>query len=211
MDYKEALAEIEKLENGADIITAIKTETGRLGAEAKNHRLSGEKASGKLKSLLSNLGLEDTDDVADKAKELKTTLDAFNAGGKSPDEVQKQVAALTKQLDTVKTQLTDMTQKAETEKGKRIAALKHSLAVDALTKGNAASPEAMAKLLDEYLVVGDDEKVIYKFGDKEMSVADGVKGWLTDNAWAVKANAQSGGGASVGGAGSSDPFLSGLN
>lgn len=210
MDFREALEKIEKMEGGADIITAIKAETGRLGNEAKNHRLAGEKTGSKLSALLTALGLADSDDVADKAKELKATLDSFAAGGKTPDEMQKQMATLTKQLDSFKTQLSDMTKKAEDEKGKRLAALKHSLAVDALTKGNAASPEAMAKLLDEYLVIGDDEKVSYKDGDKEMSVADGVKGWLEANAWAVKAGAKGGSGAPAGGGGMGEAFLDGL-
>ena len=34
-----------------------------------------------------------------------------------------------------------------------------------------------------------------------MSVEDGVKGWLSSNTWAVKANPQGGGGAPVSGGG----------
>ena len=46
---------------------------------------------------------------------------------------------------------------------------------------------------------------------KEISLEDGVNGWLKENSWAVKANGAGGGGSNGGGGGSDDPFLSGFN
>lgn len=211
MEIKDVYTALEKLDNGADLIAAIKAETNKLSNEAKTHRQSGEKSSAKVKALLESLGLEDSDDVAEKAKELKTTLDSFSQDGKKPSDVARQIAELTKTVHTTSTQLKAMTEKAEAEKTKRLAALVHSKAVDALTKGNAASPENMAKLIADKLIVGDDESISYKDGDKTMSLDEGVKGWLGENAWAVKANGQQGGGSSGGSGGEGDPFLAGFN
>lgn len=212
MDIKEVYTKLETVENGAEMIAAIKAETNRLSNEAKTHRQSNDKNTAKIKSILENLGLEDGDDVADKVKDLKATLDSFAQDGKKPSDVAKQLNDLTKQVSTVTKQLADMTATATAEKNKRFDAMKTSALVDALTKGNAASPKDMAKLIADKLVVGDDESITYKDGDKDMSVEDGVKAWLGANTWAVKASAQGGGGAPAGGAGgSNDPFLAGFN
>lgn len=212
MDIKEVYTKLETIENGAEMIAAIKAETNRLSNEAKGHRQSNDKNAAKIKAILENLGLEDADDVADKAKDLKATLDSFAQDGKKPSEVAKQISDLTKQVSTVTKQLADMTATATAEKNKRFEAMKTTALVDALTKGNAASPKDMAKLIADKLVVGDDETITYKDGDKDMSIEDGVKAWLGANTWAVKASAQGGGGAPAGGAGgNSDPFLAGFN
>ena len=212
MDIKEVYTKLETVENGAEMIAAIKAETNRLSNEAKGHRQSNDKNAAKIKSILENLGLEDGDDVADKVKDLKATLDSFAQDGKKPSDVAKQISDLTKQISSVNKQLADMTEKATAEKNKRFEAMKTSALVDALTKGNAASPKDMAKLIADKLVVGDDESISYKDGDKDMSVEDGVKAWLGANTWAVKAGAQNGGGAPAGGAGgNADPFLAGFN
>lgn len=82
--------------------------------------------------------------------------------------------------------------------------------MDALTKGNAARPENMARLIADNIVVGDDETLSYKDGDKTMSLDEGIKGWLAANTWAVKAGGQGGGGAPGGAGGNADPFLAGF-
>ena len=194
MDLREVFEKLEKLDNGAEMITAIKAETNRLNNEAKNHRLNGDKATTKVKELLESLGLEDGDDVVEKAKGLKSALDSFAQSGKKPEEVAKAMSDLNKKVEQVTKQLADMTKEKEVEKTKRIDAMKTSALVDALTKGNAAAPKDMAKLIADRLVVGDDESLMYKNGDTDVSVEDGVKAWLTENSWAVKANVQGGGG-----------------
>ena len=47
MELKDVFAALEKVENCAEMIVAIKAETNRLSNEAKAHRMNGEKASGK--------------------------------------------------------------------------------------------------------------------------------------------------------------------
>ena len=69
----------------------------------------------------------------------------------------------------------------------------------------------MAKLLQDSIVIKDDESLVYKDAEgKEISLEDGVKGWLKDNTWAVKANNAGGSGSTGGGGGNDDPFLAGF-
>ena len=213
MDMKDVYAALEKLDNGADLITAIKGEINTLNNEAKKNRIAGEHTAEKLKNVLAGLDLEDADDVADKAKNLKAALDTFAQGGKKPTEVAKQITDLTAQVNKVTKQLVAMTKTAQAEKTKRLDSLKMAKAVELLSKGHAASPENMAKLLEGSIIVKDDESLAYNGKDGEISLEDGVAGWLKENSWAVKANGGGGSGSPNGGngGGSSDPFLAGFN
>lgn len=213
MDMKDVYAALEKLDNGADLITAIKGEINTLNNEAKKNRIAGEHTAEKLKNVLAGLDLEDADDVADKAKNLKAALDTFAQGGKKPTEVAKQIIDLTAQVNKVTKQLDAMTKTAQAEKAKRLDGMKMAKAVELLSKGHAASPENMAKLLEGSIIVKDDESLAYNGKDGEISLEDGVAGWLKENSWAVKANGGGGSGSPNGGNGgeSSDPFLAGFN
>lgn len=152
MEIKEVFTKLETLEGGADMIAAIKAETMRLANEAKTHRIGGEKATAKTQALLDAFGLTDGDDVVNQAKSMKESLDAFAQGGKKPTEVAKQIADLTKQVTTLPNSYNEMTKTAQAEKTKRIDAMKLSMAVDALTKANAASPKDMARLIMDNFV-----------------------------------------------------------
>ena len=213
MDMKDVYAALEKLDNGADLITTIKGEINTLNNEAKKNRIAGEHTAEKLKNVLAGLDLEDADDVADKAKNLKAALDTFAQGGKKPTEVAKQITDLTAQVNKVTKQLDAMTKTAQEEKTKRLDGMKMAKAVELLSKGHAASPENMAKLLESNIIVKDDESLAYNGKDGEISLEDGVADWLKENSWAVKANGGGGSGSPNGGngGGSSDPFLAGFN
>ena len=213
MDMKDVYAALEKLDNGADLITTIKGEINTLNNEAKKNRIAGEHTAEKLKNVLAGLNLEDADDVADKAKNLKAALDTFAQGGKKPTEVAKQITDLTAQVNKVTKQLDAMTKTAQEEKTKRLDGMKMAKAVELLSKGHAASPENMAKLLEGNIIVKDDESLAYNGKDGEISLEDGVADWLKENSWAVKANGGGGSGSPNGGngGGSSDPLLAGFN
>lgn len=213
MEIKEVYEKLEKIEGGAELITAIKTEVSKLNNEAKLNRESGDKSAAKVKTILESIGLNDGEDVIEKAKEMKATLDTFKQGGKAPSEVAKQITDLTKQVASVTKQLTEMTKTAEAEKNKRYDAMKESALVDELTKGKAAAPREMAALIKGNLTIGDNDEIQYKNGDETLSVADGVKNWLEANKWAVKPGGNSGGGAPSGGEpkGNDDPFMKGFN
>lgn len=213
MDMKDVYAALEKLDNGADLITTIKGEINTLNNEAKKNRIAGEHTAEKLKNVLAGLDLEDADDVADKAKNLKAALDTFAQGGRKPTEVAKQITDLTAQVNKVTKQLDAMTKTAQEEKTKRLDGMKMAKAVELLSKGHAASPENMAKLLEGNIIVKDDESLAYNGKDGEISLEDGVADWLKENSWAVKANGGGGSGSPNGGngGGSPDPFLAGFN
>ena len=54
MEMKQVYEALEKVENGADLIAAIKGEINTL----KKHRTAGEQSATKLKSILEAVGLE---------------------------------------------------------------------------------------------------------------------------------------------------------
>ena len=211
MTLKEIYEALEKIDNGAELITGIKTEVNKLNNEAKKHREAGEQNAIKAKALIEALGLQDGDDVVENAKSLKTTLDQFAQGGKKPDEVAKQITTLTKQFETVSQQLAEMTKEKEAERTKRLNGVKMAKAVELLTKGNAVSPQNMAKLIESDIIVKDDESLAYNGKDGEISLEDGVNNWLKENSWAVKVNGAGGGGSNGGASGNDDLFLQGFN
>lgn len=211
MELKEVYDKLEKVEGGAELITAIKAEMQKVNAEAKGHREKGDKAAARTKAILESLGLEDTDEAAEKVKEMKSTLDSFSQGGKAPSEVAKQITDLTKQVATVTKQLAEMTKTATEEKGKRIEAMKQSALISELTKGKAAAPKDMAALITGNLFVNEKDQLMFRQGEEVLSVADGVKNWLDANKWAVKIEGTSGGGAPAGGNKDADPFLAGFD
>lgn len=211
MEIKQVYETLEKAENGAELIAAIKAEITKLNGEAKANREKGDKNAARIKSILESLGLEDADDVADKAKELKATLDSFSQGGRAPSEVAKQITDLTKQVATLTKQYTEMTKTAETEKAKRFEATKQNAIIDALTKHKAAAPGQMVKMVAENVFFNEKEEPMYKKGEDILSVDDGVKDWLDANKWAVKVEGSAGGGAPAGNTKDSDPFLAGFD
>lgn len=213
MEIKEVYEKLEQMENGKELVEAIKGEIAKLNGEAKKHRESGEKSSAKVKALLENLGLEDADDVAEKVKDMKSTLDAFQQGKKTPTEVAKQMTTMKSQLESLTKQFEEATNAAKAEKTKRLEVSKTSALVDALTKGKAASPNDMAKLIADKVYFDENENLAFKDGDKVMSVEDGVNAWLGENKWAVKVEGGSNGSGARGGADQqeNDPFLAGFN
>jgi DNA repair exonuclease SbcCD ATPase subunit len=220
MAIKDILEKIKSLEGGAELAEAVGKEAAALEKAAADLK-SGQTASareaealkGKYGGLLSALGLEDDDKAEDAARQLKETLSGFEAAGRKPDEALKQMNALARQVETVTRQLDEMTKTAEAERGKRLSAAKTGAAVAALTKGSAASPENVAKLILENIGVKEDgETLFYQGKDKELTVEEGAAAWLKENAWAVKVSPNPGGGGSpAGGAGGeTDPFLAGF-
>ena len=110
-------------------------------------------------------------------------------------------------LTTLQNQVKELTdkyaaseEKAKAEHTKRIDTAMHSALQAALAKGNALNPDAFVKLLSDQVVVGDDDSLGMKSGDKTVSIEEGVNNWLAGNPWAVKNTAA--GGAGSGSAGS---------
>lgn len=73
---------------------------------------------------------------------------------------------------------------------------------NALYAGNCCAPKEIANVLKQYASLNENKEVVFNYGGKDMSLSDGVKGWLGANTWAVKANPQGGSGAPAGVGGS---------
>lgn len=211
MDLKEVYAKLEGVEGGADLITAIKAEVQKINGEAAKSRTEGKTASEKaeavakkLTTVLSALDLEDSEDLEDKIGTVKSTLDGIKAKGGKPDEVLLKFGKMEKEVKSLQDKLQAATTAQESERAKRLTTVKQSLAIDALTKGSAANPKEMAKLIMDNIAGDDDNALVYKSGDKEMSVEEGAAAWLKENPWAVKVDPKAGGGSGGAGGASGD-------
>ena len=95
-------------------------------------------------------------------------------------------------------------QKAKEERDKRIKTSINTQLLAALNKNNAIMPEEFAQLLSGKVAAKDDDSLVFISDDnKEISVEDGVKAWLSARPNAVKNTL-------TGGAGSGIQFDNGL-
>jgi hypothetical protein len=164
-----------------------------------------------LAVLLDKMGIEGYDkddfDLEDALEAYDTAIEALKGGkGKTKDdpefaELQRQVSKLTKSMDALKKEK-DVADKAVIdEKNKRHAMLTKTELLSQLTEGKAIKPGTLVDILQKFVKVGDDEKLVFvnEVGD-EVSVKDGVAGWLKANPEFVM-NTSNGGAGSNGGPG----------
>lgn len=105
-----------------------------------------------------------------------------------------------KQLDELNKKYEAAENARKEEQAKRVQADIMQQTVAALTKGNAANPSEIAKILVGSIKA--DEDGTYKFTNvknESVSIEDGAAGWLKDNAWAVKDTQNPGSGGGNGG------------
>lgn len=184
-----------KVENGGSMVADLQNEISKVRSEAANNRISRNK-------VLDALGLRDGDNVDDSIKNLATTLSVLQQLGGDPQKMGTQMETLQKQVKDLTDKYTASEKKAAEEKAKRIQSAMKSQVMAALTDGKAVKPDVFAQVLLGNISAKDDGSLVYKDGDKELSITDGVKGWLSANPWAVKNDSHSGSG-SFGGSGSS--------
>ena len=196
MKLEEIYTALAAIENGAAITDALKAEINRLRNEAAGHRT-------KLQKVTTELGLKDAENIDEAVAGLKASLDAIAKTGGKPDEIGAQIAQLTKQVQQLTQQSEADKKAAQTEREKRISAIRSAKTVEALTAAKAIKPAELAKLLAEAVQIKDDDSIVYKDGDKELPLADGIAAYLKANPEFV-ANAAApgsgGGGPGAGGA-----------
>ena len=185
---KQIYAALAAVENGPDMIADLQTELSNVRSEAAQRRTEKQ-------HILKSLGVDDETGI----ESIAATLAALSKTGAKPDEIGKQIAALSEQVKTLTDAAAASEQQAQTEKDKRIAAIKANKALAALQAGNAANPEVISKLILDKLVAKDDDNLVYSDDGKEISVEDGVKNFLAANPWAVKNVQNPGGGSGPGG------------
>lgn len=93
------------------------------------------------------------------------------------EKLQKQLDALTEKYEAAETA------RKEAE-ARRVQAMQQTVA--AVTKGNAANPTEIAKILVSNISTKEDGSYSYTADGKEMSIEDGASGWLKSDTWAVK-------------------------
>ena len=209
MTLKEIYEKLETMEGGTELINAIKAEVAVINNEAAKHRNASKDsaaATKKLSTILSGLGLEDGDELEEKVADLKATLDGIAAKGGKPDEFLLKFNKMEKSVGTLQEQLAAALKEAADEKAKSLTSTKLNLALEELTKGNATNPKEIAKIIMGNISGDAADALVFKTDDgQEISVAEGVAGWLKGNSWAVKATNNPGSGAPTHNSGGGQP------
>lgn len=178
-------AALAAVQNGPDMMMDLQNEVSNLRTEAATHRTAKQK-------VLSALGIADGADVETAVAGIKNTLETLKASGKKPDEMGAQFTQLSSEVKRLSDELKAEKDGRQAEREKRIGATKLNKALAALQAGNAINPDVISKLVLGNINVKDDDSLVFAEGDKEMTVEEGVKAFLTANPWAVK-NTNNGG------------------
>ncbi len=89
----------------------------------------------------------------------------------------------------------DLLQQVHNEKVARMKAAKKEKLVKSLAEGGALAPGDMASMLEDNVIESENGELGYKLNNGTvLSVTDGVKNWLHEHPWAVKADIQTGAG-----------------
>lgn len=173
MTLAELYEALAKVEEGSTFVDCIKAEISKLNAEAAKQRTAKNASDAKVSELEAKV-----QELTEKGTGDQTTV----------AKMQKQLDELTKKYDEA--------EKARSEEhAKRVHADIVQQTVAALTKGNAANPSEIAKILVGSVAAEEDGS--YKFTNakgEKVSIEDGATAWLKDNAWAVKNNQNPGSG-----------------
>lgn len=183
-----------KIENGGTMVADLQDVIRSTRDEAAKSRVEKNK-------ILDALNLRSGGDPDGNLKNIVATLTALQAAGGDPSKLGTQVDALQKQVKELTDKYAASEKLAAEEKEKRIQTAMKSQVLAALTDGKAVKPDVFTQVFLGNISAKDDGSLVYKDGDKEMTIADGVAGWLKANPWAVKADVQTG----AGGGGSNPP------
>lgn len=181
MNIAEVYQALESLENGQELISAIKGETSRLNNEAKTTR---EKLQQQITELT---GERDT--LTTRVTELEQEAGA-NTGTNSPEykTLEKQLKAMSEKIELAET-------KAKEAEAKRIQSEIMAQTLDAFTKANAVDPQEFARLVANDIKVQADGTYGYEKEDGTIgSIQDRTTEWLQGKTWAVKATGNTGSG-----------------
>jgi len=184
---QEIYAALAAVQNGPDMLLDLQNEISNLRSEAATQRAAKQK-------VLQSLGIQDGAEVDTAVAGIRTTLEALKTSGKKPDEMGTQFDQLSADVKRLSDELAAEKQGRQQEKDKRIGATKMSKALAALQAGNATNPEVLTKLILDNIVAKDDDSLVYKDGDKEIAVEEGISAFLAANPWAVKNPQNSGAG-----------------
>ena len=229
-NISDALAALEGLEGGEELVQAVQAELSKKNNEAKNLRDRSKAADTKiaaheatLQKLATNLGFDleadDIDTVLEGQKkvveDLKKELTVAKTQGdqSKQEEIRKaltdaqvateQATKLQKELDKKDKEVKDLATKYTIEKDKRITILKTQGLTQALSDSKAIKPSVIAKMLLPNIKVDDSSDDLLYVDEKgnEMPLTEGVKAFLGTNPEFV-ANTQNPGAGTPPGSGS---------
>ncbi|WP_288907339.1 hypothetical protein [uncultured Megasphaera sp.] len=176
-----------KIENGGTMVADLQDAIRGARDEAAKSRIEKNK-------ILDALNLRNGGDPDGNLQNIVATLTALQAAGGDPSKLGTQVEALQAQVKDLTDKYAASEKTAAEEKEKRIQTAMKSQVLAALTDGKAIKPDVFTQVLLSHISAKDDGSLVYKEGDNEVSIADGVKGWLSKNPWAVKNDSRSGSG-----------------
>ena len=182
-----------KFENGSSMVADLQGLISKTNNEAAKHRVERNK-------VLDALGLRDGEGggLDNSLANLTGTLEALKKFGE-PQQMGAQLTALQQQVKELSDKYAASEKKAAEEHAKRVRSNINAELTSALAAGKAVDAKTFTKLLADNVTVKDDGSFIFKDGDKEISIADGVKDWLAKNTWAVKNDSTGGAGSKPGG------------
>lgn len=212
MNWEEFLAALAAMPEGQKLVDAGKAfqeswkgELSKKNGENQTLRSRAKDAEGKVTALQANVtklndhfGWDENTDLDEALVQLSKNKNA------SPDLVNK----LARLEAKMKEQANQQAQSLADERGKRHSILKQDAIRKALTQENAANPDALLDLFSGKVKIEEETDNLFLDDGKggQLSIGDGIKGWMAENPWAVsnKQNpgAGSGGGDGAGGKGS---------
>ncbi len=181
---------LSKTENGGAMVADLQEAISKTRDEAAKNRIERNK-------VLDSLNLRDGGNVDESLKNLAALLAVVQQQGGDPTQLGSQMQSLQAQVKELTDKYTASEKKAKEEHDRRVQTAIRSKAMAALTNGKAINPEAMLKVIADNISMKEDETVVYRNGDTELSLEDGVAGWLKDNPWAVKNDMQTGTGSNM--------------
>lgn len=183
-----------KLANGSELSTVLKAEFKKRNDEAASHRTKGNAFEEQLKKVKASLEIGDEDDLDGALDKLKTMKKGATAGESEA------VTKLQKQLEKMQTQLKAADEKtaAEAQKRKHETMLNKTMAA---LNDKVVRPGDIVKLALENVSMSDDGKIIFKHGDEELPLEEGIGKWLGERPEFVKNSQSSGAGSSGAAAG----------
>lgn len=138
MTLAELYTALEAMENGSELVKTVKVEIAKVNSEAAGYRTSKNQAEAKI-------------------EELTAKVDELTAKGTGD---QSEVAKLQRQVDALSKKYEAAENARKEEQTRRIHSDIQQQTIAALTKGNAASPQEIAKILMQNVKVGTMVRII---------------------------------------------------
>lgn len=170
------------VENGQDMINSLQ------------NIIDANRQADKSGEILKKLGVNSVEEL----EKVVSTLDMFKKAGNDPTALTAQLTQLTNQVKDLTVKYEQSEVKAKEEREKRIKTNINTKLLSALNKENAIMPDEFAQLLAGKVVAKDDDSLIFLSDDnKEISIEEGVKAWLSARPNAVKNTLTGGAGSGI--------------